>query len=417
MRGHHSRLSRAAGLALFGVVLVATAACAEASWIQLHGLADGKVTRVVDGDTVAVDVWGDGTTAPQPIRNAGIQAMEVGQCHSAEATAAMSAATFGKQVRLSANDADASSLGRPVRFVDRVTATGVVDAQLSVLNAGQALPLVIPPETNRWQSYFAAAQRAAGAGRNLWDSDYCRPGPAQSTPIRVWVNYDGDGDERANPNLEYLRILNGGTTELSLTGWWLRTGAQDSFFFPKGTTVKPGSTVTLHAGRGTATATSFYWGNTVPRFPNADTLGSYGSGAYLFDPDGDLRAHAIYPCLVACGDPRIGKVVMDVNYDAPGDDMTNPNGEYVVLTLPGSTPVDLSYTVLSIHGNVSELGAGSILNPGEVMVIFIGKGINTRLVHYWGKPSALLVNAGGAMTLRTTEGIPLTCHSWGTSAC
>ena len=31
-----------------------------------------------------------------------------------------------------------------------------------------------------------------------------------------------------------------------------------------------------------------------------------GDGGYLFDPDGDLRASMIYPCLVACAHPLGG---------------------------------------------------------------------------------------------------------------
>ena len=49
----------------------------------------------------------------EAVRNAGIQAMETGQCHAAEATAAMNALTLGKQVRMSAKYASSSSLGRP----------------------------------------------------------------------------------------------------------------------------------------------------------------------------------------------------------------------------------------------------------------------------------------------------------------
>ena len=140
--------------------------------------------------------------------------------------------------------------------------------------------------------------------------------------------------------------------------------------------IKPHSTVTLHVGKGSPTSTHYYWGNTTPRFPNADTSGSYGSGAYLFDPDGDLRAHATYPCLYACTDVRATQITMHVNYDAPGDDMTFPNGEYVALSLKPTvkSPVDLSYTVLSIHGNVRELGGGTFVRQASRCSPTLAKG-------------------------------------------
>ena len=414
-RGHLAHGVSATVAAAAVVVLAATTSAA--SWAQQHATVDGKVVRVVDGDTVTVDVWGDGITTPQPIRNAGIQAMEVGQCHSGPASAAMAALVAGRHVRLSAKYAASSSLGRPVRFLDVITSRGPVDPQLSLLASGQALPLVIPPETGRWKAYFTAAQKAAAARKNLWDTSYCKAGPAQLTPIRLWVNYDADGDDNKVVNGEYVRILNQGSVALHVGGWWVRTAAQDSFRFPAGAVVQPHATVTLYVGKGVASATRFYWGNTVPRFPNIELPGAYGSGAYLFDPDGDVRAHATYPCLFACTDVRSGQLHLLVNYDAPGDDMTNPNGEYVDITSSATRTVDLSHTVLSIHGNVREFGSGTFIAPGERLRTYVGTGGNSRLTHHWGKPSALFPNAGGVLVLRTTEGWRLACRSWGNGAC
>ena len=108
---------------------------------------------------------------------------------------------------------------------------------------------------------------------------------------------------------------------------------------------------------------------------------------------------------------------MKVNYDAPGDDQTNPNGEYVALTLKGTKAVDLSYTTLWSHGNTRELAGGTVLKPGERMIVHMGKGTNTRLNHYWGKSYAPLTNSGGNMILRTTNGIRIACSAWGTGRC
>ena len=134
-----------------------------------------------------------------------------------------------------------------------------------------------------------------------------------------------------NVNGEYARILNQGTRPLSLTGWWMRSAAQNSYVFPRGTVVQPGATLTLRVGTGRNTSTTRYWGQPSAIFRNVDTAEGFGNGVYLFDPDGDLRAHAIYPYLFACGDPLLGKVTMAVNINAPGLDPGNPNGEYVAV--------------------------------------------------------------------------------------
>lgn len=413
-----SRRSGAATTFALASVVLMTSTAVAASWVQNRASTEGRSVRTLDGDTEIVDVWGDGISAGQTIRNSGIQAMEIGQCHSVEATRYMNTLTKNKHVKLTAKYATSKSLGRPVRYVDVLTrtptSTGFVDTQLRMLQAGLVLPMVSSPESTRWRSYFLAAEKAALTGKNLWDPDYCRPGPSQSTPLKVWVNYDGDGDE-SNHNSEYVRVLNQGSTTLSLKGWWLRSGAQDSFFFPAATVIKPHTLITLYVGKGTPTATKFFWGSSSPRFKDVERAGGYGSGAYLFDPDGDLRAHATYPCLYSCGDPRTSQLAMKVNYDAPGSDY--PNGEYVVVTVRGPKTVDLSHTVLASNGNTLEFGAGTILRPGERMVIRIGVGPSSRLLHYWGHSTPILTNSGGAVILRTTETTRLICSAWGTGRC
>ena len=410
-------LALVAGAALLGPPASAVAPATASSWLQQRSPVHGVVKQVVDGDTESVDAWGDGIVMTEHVRNAGIQAMETGQCHSAEAAAAMSRLTLGKLVWMSASFPSSASYGRPLRFVDVDAPGGAVDAQLALLRAGHALPLVIPPESGRWRTYFAAAQQAAAAGHNLWDTDYCGTGPDQGARITVWASYDADGADLSNVNGEYARILNRGTRPLSLAGWWMRSAAQNSYVFPRGTVVQPGATLTLRVGTGRNTATTRYWGQPSAIFRNVDTPDGFGNGVYLFDPDGDLRAHAIYPCLYACSDPLLGKVSMAVNANAPGPDPRNPNGEYVVLSPRTRDAVDLSYKVLTVWGSTYELPRGSIVRPGERLVVRIGKGQGTRLNQYWGKSTALLTNAGAVMVLRSTEDVRIACTAWGTGRC
>jgi hypothetical protein len=197
----------------------------------------------------------------------------------------------------------------------------------------------------------------------------------------------------------------------------VRSAAQNSYVFPRDTVVQPGATLTLRVGTGRNTATTRYWGQPAAIFRNVDTPQGFGNGVYLFDPDGDLRAHAIYPCLNACSDPLLGKVSMAVNYNAPGLDPGNPNGEYVVLSPRTRDAVDLSYKVLTVWGSTYELPRGSTVRSGERLVVRIGKGQSTRLNQYWGKSTALLTNAGAVMVLRSTEDVRIACTAWGTGRC
>ncbi|MGZ4751967.1 MAG: lamin tail domain-containing protein [Oryzihumus sp.] len=274
-----------------------------------------------------------------------------------------------------------------------------------MLQAGQAIPLNIPPETGRWKPYSAAAQEAAKKGQALWNPVYCGSGPQQGNPIRLWVNYDGDGDESTNPNAEYVRILNGGTTRLAIGGWWVRTGAPDSYRFPEHSSIAPGSYITLHVGKGIPTGTNFYWGSTWPKFGNVD-VGAPGNGAHLFDPQGDVRAHAIYPCRVAGTDARKGNVRVTAD----------PVREVITLTNTAATRTDLSFLVVSVGGSTYELPR-TRLDPGASVRVHTGTGHNTSTDYYWGRSSHLLVDSGGRVLLRTAEDIRLGCDGWGNVGC
>ena len=401
------------------VVAASAAGAGERSVVWNSKVTYGTALRAMDGDTEEVRVTGDPSwLTPPQVRNTGIQTMEIGQCHAGQASAAMSALTKGKQVRMTAVNPATSSLGRPVRLVDVRTATGSwSDPQLAMLKAGHALPLNSPDST-RWKPYMTAAQQAAKARVNLFDTDFCGSGPSQATPLKVWVMWDGNGDESKNPNLEYVRVLNSSKTNLSLRGWWMRTGGQDSYRFPSNAVVPAGGYLTLLVGKGTNSPTRVFWGSPTTKFSNADVAANrYGSGAFLFDPQGDVRAWSMYPCLYACTDPLAGKVKIAVRADAAGDDAKNVNGEYLHITPAGRYTIDLSYKAVAVNGHTFEFPKGSYVRYGEKLVLHMGKGSRTRLNQFWGNTQPSLANAGGKVEVRTHESIRLGCRAWGTGRC
>lgn len=421
--GVHRRLAVTVAAVTAGAVVASLAAgsasAAGTSRVWSSPVTYGTVVSVDDGDSVVVRVDGDSSAvAPVHIRNAGIQTMETGTCHASQATTAMRGLVTGKRVRLSLANPAASSMGRPVRYVDAWNGTTWVDTQLPLLKAGHALPMPgAGGDLTRWRAYDVAAQQAAKARVNLWDTDFCGSGPSQSTALRTWVNWDGNLDEAQDPNQEWVRILNSSTATMSLKGWSMRTAGQDSYFFPSTAVVPAGNTATLFVGTGTNTTTRFYWGSTKSKFSNTNGTTVQGSGTYLYDPQGDLRAWSMYPCLYSCTDPLIGKVKMTANADAPGIEATNVNGEYVTVRPAGAYTVDISYKVISAFGHTYEFPKGSYVRSGEQMVLRSGKGTNTRLTRYWGSATPVLANAGGVAVLRTPENVRLGCIGWGTGRC
>src|SRR5829696_2113242 len=207
----------------------------------------GKATEVNDGDTIAVDVRGDGTRRPRDIR---VQAMELtrysshpskwrGECHALEA-------------------------------------------------AQRVLELV---RRSHWKVRLSARHASSHAGRRLRRYVGVRSGGR-------WVDLG-----------EVLKVQNRSPDRsLALGGWWVRDSMLRRYTFPGGTVLGPGQTVTVHAGHGADASGVLHWGLDVTLFPN-----NAGDGAYLFDPDGDLRASMAYPCVVACADPNQGALALDAD--------------------------------------------------------------------------------------------------------
>lgn len=85
------------------ITLVCVVACAAGESVAESADLVGQVTRVVDGDTLELTVGPDRSIR---IRLAQIDAPEKAQPYGEEATAALSALTLGKQVRVEVTDVD-----------------------------------------------------------------------------------------------------------------------------------------------------------------------------------------------------------------------------------------------------------------------------------------------------------------------
>ncbi len=262
-----------------GLTLVLGAPALGAGYI----VGGGQVELVVDGDTVQVDVAGDGNANGVHVRNAGIQAMEHGQCGDRQATEAHAGLVGHGSVVLKSTHADSTSMDgtgrvRPLRYIET---SGGTDVQLELIRRGLVLAYPFGREWARQDQYHLAAQQAAQRGVGLWSRELCSPGPAQGAQLRMWVNWEADGDDTKNINGEYVRLLNAGTAPVSLSGWWMRSPTPTLYRFPSGTVVQPGGRLTIHSGSGTNTATHLYWGGSSSRFYNPSPAGVHSFGAFL----------------------------------------------------------------------------------------------------------------------------------------
>jgi endonuclease YncB( thermonuclease family) len=382
-----------------------------------------KVVDVNDGDTIDVDIDGDGSRRRFSIRFIGVQAMEQtrysrnpakrrGRCHALQATNLVERLVkLGRhRVRLSAQSPRKDSMGRLFRSVAVKIGGRWQDIGETEMAQGATLWMHVAGET-AWNSrYNSLGQEAARRRIGLWNPATCGNGPSQSVPLKVWVMSDPLGEDTIDVNSEYIRIRNlSATASVPLARWSVRDSGLRRYTFPRGTVLGPGRTITVHSGRGRRVGDSFYWGLPGTVFENSASGGDQGDGAYLFDPQGDLRNYMVYPCLVACTDPNQGAV--RVIQHAVGR-------EYVLVQNISTRALDLYGYELRMPGGYA-FGRDSALQPGETIEVDV-KGDpsqDTRLLRHMGINGPYLPDRGGAVSLTTFDEIVLDCDAWGSGHC
>jgi len=84
--------------------------------------------------------------------------------------------------------------------------------------------------------------------------------------------------------------------------------------------------------------------------------------------------------------------IINVNYDAPGNDNENENGEWIEIKNIGNSPVDISNFVLKDKVNHQFIFPKFTLEQNEIVKIFSGCGINTNNSLYWCSTGAIWNN-------------------------
>ncbi|MEU4570235.1 lamin tail domain-containing protein [Micromonospora sp. NPDC023956] len=269
----------------------------------------GTVVRVVDGDTVIARI--KGKKHPVRIRITGLNAMELtdyrpghrdGECHARQAARRMEELVLNKRVKITARNSGSESGKRHrLRRSLEVKKEGKwIDPAAELMKEGLALWLPNKVEYLPNATYPVLAARAAREGRGLWDTDSCGAGPSQNAVLRVTVKWRGD---------ESVSIDNLGAKPVSLAKWWLRDSSYlgdraRGYEFPSSAVVPAGGTIVLHVGKGKNGDDHYYWKPKKRKkddrvldkkndriFDNVTGAPEHmADGAYLFDPDGDLRA-------------------------------------------------------------------------------------------------------------------------------
>jgi endonuclease YncB( thermonuclease family) len=414
-----------AALALPPAAGAATGSCLVPASGEVCTISKGKVTFIGDGDTIFVDVAGDGISGSVSVRLTGVNAAEQtvyskqaanrrGECHALEATARLEALIRKSRgrVRLAALDPESRSRQRLRRSVAVRIGGRWRDVARRLLIEGHTLWLPNRGEYVWNRDYSVLAQRAAALGRGIWNPAHCGPGPSEGVGLQIWASWDADGTDGDFLNGEWIKVRNlDPVATVALGGWWVRDSQLRRYSFPSWATLTPGETITVYVGDGPDTWTELFWGLRRPAFENvtADER-ALGDGAYLFDPEGDLRASMMYPCRHACADPNVGAIQIAAKVRGR---------EHITLRNVSAAAVDLATYQLVSRPYTYAFSRDAVLAPGEEMRIDVrgDPELDTRLDKHWGETGPILDNAGDTLRLRSFTDIEIGCYAYGDASC
>ncbi len=279
----------------------------------------------------------------------------------------------------------------------------------------KSLGLAIPSSTEPTHNieYLTLAQQVAKNGKGIWDPDSCGSGPDQNVSLKLIVHWDADSNDATNINDEWVSIQNTDPTQsINLSKWWVRDSSLSFYVLPAHTTLSPGQRVNIRVGKGTNTTVNKYWGLSEPTFDNG------GDGAYLFDPDGDLREWMMYPCLTYCTDPEIGNLsITKVSYDPAGSDADHVNGEYVKIKNVSDHDILMRPYIVRSWPYTYAFGPKTWIDAGDTLTLKVGKGSDSGSTRYWGKKAPIFNNSGDVVEIVTYDDIRLTCKAYGNKSC
>jgi micrococcal nuclease len=159
-------------LAVLGVAVYTATAGNSDPAPPASASSNGRVTRVVDGDTIHVLVGG----RDENVRYIGVdtpESVKPGtpvQCFAKRASAYNERLVAGEQVRLVLDAEHRDRYGRLLAYVYRERDGLFVNAAL--VRGGYAVPLTIPPNVAHADEFRQMAATARRKGRGLWSS--CR---------------------------------------------------------------------------------------------------------------------------------------------------------------------------------------------------------------------------------------------------
>ncbi|MBN1167154.1 MAG: thermonuclease family protein [Methanospirillaceae archaeon] len=107
-----------------------------------------------------------------------------------------------------------------------------------------------------------------------------------------------------------------------------------------------------------------------------------------------------------------GVYILDVIYDAAGDDETNLNGERICIANAGETPVEIKGWCVQESGGIRYSFSDGIIPGHGRVTLFIGSGTDTLTDRYWNLGTPVLGNRGDTVMLYDNSGVLVSSFGW-----
>ena len=173
-----------------------------------EGGREARVTRIIDGDTIEVDIGG----IVFQVRYIGIDCPEADHPFGPEATEANRHLVEGKTVRLDEDISEADEFDRLLRYVY----VGDLLVNAEMIRLGYARAVSYPPNV-LYDDLFARLEiQAKEAGAGLWAAPSQLVGYLAVDPS--CCQFDSPGDDSKNKEEEYVCFSNDGPEAFDLSG-------------------------------------------------------------------------------------------------------------------------------------------------------------------------------------------------------
>lgn len=230
------------------LTLILTAGCIEENKSSIpdksvyYKTSYGNVTRIIDGDTLEL-------SKGNKIRLLGINTPERGRYLYDEAKERLEELVLGKNVTLKSDFEHTDRYGRNLSYVF------IDDIHINtlILKEGLAVSYIVEPNDRYSEEIVSAEEYAMDSGSGLWErSEYY-----DCFSISEFV-YDVEGDDRNEPNNEYLRLQYNCDTPLNMDSWTIKDDSSKIFIF-NDFSVRNKEEFTLFSGAGKSTGKNMFW--------------------------------------------------------------------------------------------------------------------------------------------------------------